>query len=136
MTYVPASLRKEVIERATARCEYCLFPQNAALLTFEMEHIRSEKHGGLTESNNLALACSYCNRAKGSDLGSIAPQTGLLTFFFNPRNQEWSLHFRLEGATIVPLTPEGRVTVTILQFNELGRLLERERLVTLVGYYP
>jgi hypothetical protein len=83
----------------------------------------------------LALACAYCNRAKGSDLGSIDPETGLLTPFFNPRTQAWRKHFRLEGATIMPLTPEARVTVIILQLNEPERLLERERLVTL-GYYP
>jgi hypothetical protein len=35
----------------------------------------------------------------------------------------------------MPLTPEARVTVIILQLNEPERLLERERLVTL-GYYP
>ncbi len=40
MTYVSAQLRKLVIERANQRCEYCLFPQSAALFSFEMEHIR------------------------------------------------------------------------------------------------
>lgn len=75
MTYVPVHLRRLVIERAKERCEYCLFPQNAALLTFEIEHIIAEKHGGTTEAENLALACPYCNRAKGTDLGSIDPET-------------------------------------------------------------
>lgn len=46
MIYVPVHLRRLVIERAKERCEYCLFPQNAALLTFEIEHIIAEKHGG------------------------------------------------------------------------------------------
>ncbi|GAB1539054.1 HNH endonuclease signature motif containing protein [Scytonema sp. NUACC21] len=134
MTYVPAHLRQLVIERAKRRCEYCLFPQSAALLTFEMEHIIAEKHRGKTEAENLALACPYCNRAKGSDLASIDPDTGTLTPFFNPRTQKWSEHFQLEGATIVPLTAEGRVTVEILQLNELERLQERERLIS-AGQY-
>lgn len=69
MTYVPARLRQLVIERAKEKCEYCLFPQSAALLTFEIEHIIAEKHGGTTEAANLALACPYSNRAKGTDLG-------------------------------------------------------------------
>ncbi len=43
-TYVPAALRRQVIERASDRCEYCRFPQSLALLAFEMEHIISEKH--------------------------------------------------------------------------------------------
>lgn len=86
MSYVPTELRQLVIERAQNRCEYCLFPQQAALLAFEMEHIIAEKHGGETEASNLALACPCCNRAKGTDLGSIDAQTGILTPFFNPRN--------------------------------------------------
>jgi 5-methylcytosine-specific restriction endonuclease McrA len=134
MSYVSASLRQRVIDRARERCEYCLFPQSASLFTFEMEHIISEKHGGVTEVENLALACPYCNRAKGSDLGSIDPDTRQLTPFFNPRTQRWEDHFRLENATIVPLTGEGRVTAIILQFNAQERLLERERLITTGEY--
>jgi 5-methylcytosine-specific restriction endonuclease McrA len=78
-TYVSATLRKQVIERAGDRCEYCRFPQSMSLLAFEMEHIVSEKHGGTTALENLALACPYCNRAKGTDLGSIDPETNQLT---------------------------------------------------------
>ena len=129
MTYVPAHLRQLVIERAKERCEYCLFPQSAALLTFEMEHIIAEKHGGKTDAENLALSCPYCNRSKGSDLGSIDLETGKLTPFFNPRAQIWSKHFQPSGAAIAPLTAEGRVTVTILQFNQSERIQEREKLI-------
>lgn len=134
MTYVPAHLRQLVIERAKEQCEYCLFPQSAALLSFEMEHIIAEKHGGTTEAENLALACPYCNRAKGTDLGSIDPETRKLTPFFNPRTQKWSEHFQVNGAAITPLTAEGRVTVAILQFNQSERLQERERLIS-AGQY-
>ncbi len=134
MTYVPAQLRQLVIERDQERCKYCLFPQSAALLTFEMEHIIAEKHRGTTEAENLALACPYCNRAKGTDLASIDPETGKLTPFFNPRTQKWSDHFQMNGATIAPLTASGRVTVEILQFNQLERLQERERLISACLY--
>ena len=129
MSYISSALRQLVIERADGRCEYCRYPQEAALLGFEMEHIIAEKHGGATEAGNLALACPYCNRAKGTDLGSIDPQTGLLTPFYNPRNQEWQAHFRLEEARIVPLTAEGRVTAVILQLNEPAPGEERQRLI-------
>ncbi|MDY6785194.1 MAG: HNH endonuclease signature motif containing protein [Cyanobacteriota bacterium] len=128
-TYVPASLRRQVIKRAGGRCEYCRYPQSVALLAFEMEHIIAEKHGGQTSLENLALACPYCNRAKGTDLGSIDPETDRLTPFFNPRSQEWKDHFKLEESEIIPLTAEGRVTALILQFNELQRLQERRRLL-------
>jgi 5-methylcytosine-specific restriction endonuclease McrA len=134
-TYVPASLRRQVIERAGDRCEYCRFPQSMTLLAFEMEHIIAEKHGGMTTLENLALACPYCNRAKGTDLGSIDPETNQLTTFFNPRIQDWQKHFALAGAVIMPLTAEGRVTTVILQFNIPDRLQERERLVAIKQYF-
>jgi glutaredoxin len=129
MSYVSATLRQQVIERAKATCEYCLFPQSLSFLTFEMEHIIAEKHGGATTVENLALACPYCNRAKGTDLGSLDPATGQLTPFFNPRTQSWIEHFRSDGAVITPLTAEGRVTVAILQFNQPERVQERTNLL-------
>ncbi len=132
---VSSALRAAVIERAGWRCEYCLHPLEASLLTFEMEHIVAEKHGGLTTLDNLALACPYCNRFKGTDLGSLDPETGQLTPFYNPRTQRWADHFRLDGGQIVPLTPEARVTVAILQLNHSDRLIERQRLIQ-VGRYP
>ena len=132
---VSSALRQVVIQRARSRCEYCLYPMTASLFTFEMEHVVAEKHGGSTTLDNLALACPYCNRFKGTDLGSIDPETGQLTPFFNPRTQAWADHFRLDGAQLIPLTAEARVTVAILQFNQPDRLTERERLIQ-SGLYP
>ncbi|MBD1874841.1 HNH endonuclease [Nodosilinea sp. FACHB-131] len=134
-TYISAALRKQVTDRAGDRCEYCRFPQSVTLLAFEMEHIIAEKHGGTTSLDNLALACPYCNRAKGTDLGSIDPETNQLTPFFNPRTQNWREHFKLDGATIVPQTAAGRVTVFILQLNHPDRLQERKGLIA-AGHYP
>jgi hypothetical protein len=57
--------------------------------TFECEHIVAEKHSGATTADNLALACPFCNRFKGTDLGSLDPQTNLLTPFFHPRKHHW-----------------------------------------------
>jgi hypothetical protein len=128
-SYVTASMRREVTERALGRCEYCRFPSDASWLTFEVEHIIAEKHGGATSPENLALACPFCNRAKGSDLASIDAQTGQLTPFFNPRTQQWDDHFVLEGSVIVGRTPVGRVTATILKFNHPDRQTERAQLL-------
>jgi hypothetical protein len=129
MTYISVALRQLVTERAMDVCEYCCYPQVLSLFAFEIEHIIAEKHGGATTADNLALACPSCNRFKGTDLGSLDPETGELTPFFNPRKQEWSEHFRFDQAYIVPLTPEGRVTATILQFNSPDRLQERQRAI-------
>lgn len=134
MTYISVALRQLVVDRAAGRCEYCLYPQELSLLSFQIEHIISEKHGGQTIADNLALACPYCNRFKGSDLGSLDPETGKLTPFFNPRTQQWTEHFNLNQAQIIPTSPEGRVTVLILQFNQPDRVQERQHLIELKKY--
>ncbi|MBI1924157.1 HNH endonuclease [Candidatus Poribacteria bacterium] len=129
------SLRRLVRKRASRCCEYCLIHEDDALLPHEPDHIISEKHGGQTTPENLALACFYCNRYKGSDIASIDPVTGALTLLFNPRTQVWDEHFRLEGGRIIPLTAEGRVTERILQLNHPNRLFERQILRD-AGIYP
>lgn len=96
MSYVSAALRRLVTERAGSLCDYCRFPQLASLFAFEIERVIAEKHDGITEAENLALSCPCCNRFKGSDLGSIDPETQQLTPFFNPRLHQWSDHFRLQ----------------------------------------
>ncbi len=39
---------------------------------------------------------------------------GHLVPLFNPRTEQWSNHFQLDGTVIVPLTPVGRGTVLLL----------------------
>ena len=70
-TYIPAEMRRLVIGRAGRRCEYCLIHEDDTYFGCEVDHVVSEKHGGLTVVENLAYACLACNRFKGSDLGSI-----------------------------------------------------------------
>ena len=123
---MPASLRRLVAERAGYCCEYCLLPQAMALHQHEPDHIVPRQHSGETHENNLALACLRCNRYKGPNVGSFDPLTGVLVPLFNPRTQPWSAHFEWDGATIRPLTPEGRVTVKILRFNDADRIAERQ----------
>jgi hypothetical protein len=67
-------------------------------------------------------------------VGSFDPVTGQLVPFFNPRTQAWTTHVTWEGATIQPLTPEGRVTVMILRLNDTARVTERQRLMAM-GLY-
>jgi hypothetical protein len=90
----------------------------------QVDHILSEKHGGVSDVRNLASACSFCNRSKGTDLGSIASESGQLVRFFNPRVDLWRVHFRLDGPRIVSRTAIGDVTVRILGFNAEDRLQE------------
>lgn len=114
-----------MIERAGARCEYCLLSTNVSFYPPEVDHIIAEKHDGVTEADNLAYTCARCNRFKGTDLGSFDPQTGQFTFLFNPRTQGWDEHFAFENELIVGLTAVGRTTVKLLQMDSEERLTER-----------
>jgi hypothetical protein len=67
-------------------------------------------------------------------VGLCDPETGRLVPFFPPRTQAWTAHLAWEGATIQPLTPEGRVTVTIARLNDADRIAERQRLLA-AGLY-
>lgn len=134
-THIPVALRREAQERAGECYEYCLLHQSDIFLTFEVDHIVSKKHGGATITENLCLSCPDCNRFKGSDVGSYDDETSVLTPLFNPRMQNWSDHFQLEGVVIKPGTPIGRVTTKLLRLNDIERILDRE-LYNEVGKYP
>jgi hypothetical protein len=116
-SYVSVALRRLVTARADALCEYCLIHEDDTVFGCEVDHIISEKHGGATEAGNLAYACAFCNRAKGSDMGSIVQGTGTYVRLFHPRLDHWAEHFTLDDATIVALSDIGEVTVRILDFN-------------------
>jgi hypothetical protein len=135
-THIPAELRRQVAIRADQLCEYCLLDESDTFFGCEVDHIISEKHGGLTIAENLAYAYLACNRNKGSDIGSILRPNGVLTRFFNPRVDSWFRHFALEGVIIKPLTEAGQVTEFILRFNDLERVIEREALQAVRGYPP
>lgn len=132
---ITPSLRRLVADRANRLCEYCLIHEEDTFLGCEVDHIISRKHGGESEASNLAYACVFCNRYKGTDLGSIVVDSQEIVRFFNPRLDRWYEHFELETLEIVPKTEIGEVTGRILRFNNRERLLEREALVY-VGLYP
>jgi len=134
-SYVSADLRRLVETRANYLCEYCLIDKDDTYLGCQVDHIIAEKHGGLTEADNLSYACTFCNRSKGTDIGSIALSTREFTRFFSPRTDHWGNHFSLNGVVIEPRTPIAEATVNILGFNEPERVLERD-LLRKIGRYP
>jgi HNH endonuclease len=132
--YIPADLRRLVSERANCLCEYCLSFEGYSAVKFQIEHIVSIKHGGLTVSENLALACIFCNLSKGTDVGTFLYGQHIVRLF-NPRTDLWKEHFEFFGVQILPLTEIGEATVKILQLNDVERLTERQELST-YGLYP
>ena len=134
MTYISPALRRQIYQQAEGRCEYCLLHERYTIKRHEVDHIYAEKHGGGAAADNLCLCCAVCNRFKGSDMASLDPETGAPVFLFHPRRDLWAQHFRLEGARIVGLTPQGRATVRLLHVNDDDSVDERARLIRLRRY--
>ena len=129
------SLRQQVRERAGGRCEYCHLPENGTVLPHEVDHIRSQKHGGLTSLDNLCLACSYCNAHKGPNVSGYDPDTDALGRLFNPRADRWEVHFKWEGPRLVGKTPIARATIVVLEIDAAERV-EHRRLLMEAGFLP
>jgi hypothetical protein len=105
-------------------------------VTFHIEHIRSRKHDGTDALDNLCLACNDCNNSKGSNISGYDPLTDKPSLLYNPRNQAWDEHFRLEpDSVIIGLTSVGRTTIDVLNFNEESRVVWR-RFLNKLGEYP
>lgn len=134
-TYIPAALRRQVYDRANGCCEYCLIPEVATFAIHEIDHIIAEKHGGATTEDNLALACTICNKYKGSDLASIDPETGDIVGLYHPRQDLWVENFQLQGAEFTHLTTKGLVTIRLLQLNRREKVAERQVLIQ-AGIFP
>jgi len=134
--YISESLRRLVFDRAQGCCEYCRQHQSDNPFPYHIEHIIAEKHGGLSETNNLCLSCPECNRFKGSDIGSYDVLTETYTGLFHPRRQSWDEHFSIitKSAQLEPLTPQGRVTIFLLRLNSPEQLEARMLLLKLNRY--
>ena len=139
-SYVPAELRRWGETRARLLCEYCLIHSSDTYLGCQVDHIIGEKHGGPTEAGNLTFACTFGNRTKGSDIGSVT-ETGEYIRFYNPRSDVWSEHFQLNNGNIESLIQIGEATghapraAKILALNDPDRQLERTMLMS-IGRYP
>lgn len=131
MAAVPQELAEKVRRRARGRCEYCRLPEFGTRAPFEVEHIISKQHRGLTEESNLAWSCAFCNRHKGPNVAGIDPDTRKLVRLFSPRQDRWPRHFSLRKSLIVGRTDVGRTTVDVLQMNNERMMLLRLQLIGL-----
>lgn len=122
---VSSEVRETVARRARYRCEYCGIDEGDSGFRHQIDHIVSSKHGGSSNSDNLAFACIVCNRNKSSDLSSIDPESGKAEWLFNPRRDRWIAHFRFISATAVGLTGIGRATVRLLRLDTPEGIAER-----------
>lgn len=128
--YISRSLRALVEKRSNFACEYCRIPQPLTYLSFHIDHIIAQQHGGVTDESNLAFACNSCNQRKGPNIAAYLPGTETLIRLFHPRRDIWSNHFRLtENGIIYPESAIGEATIRILNMNLPERLEERRTLI-------
>lgn len=135
--YVSAQLRRLVTERAAECCEYCRCQAKYSAQSLSIDHSIPRQAGGLTQADNLALACQGCNGHKATHTMALDPLTGLVIPLFHPRQQRWSGHCRwsVDCTEIVGLTPVGRATVEALQLNRSG-LVNMRRILYAAGEHP
>lgn len=124
-------LRGIVAHRANEMCEYCQYPESVSSAPLEVDHILPQSAEGPTEPENLALACSHCNVHKATRQGGTDPLTGTDVRLFNPRIDDWTVHFLLNRETgeIEGQTSMGRTTVEVLQMNAEQPIRARRNLV-------
>jgi hypothetical protein len=123
---ITQQLRRLVQERAQGRCEYCGLSQSGQEALFHVDHVVPITAKGETEIANLALACVSCSLRKGARQFANDPDTGMRTPIFNPRHDQWHLHFQWKGMQILGLTPVGRATIEALRLNRPLILAIRE----------
>jgi HNH endonuclease len=121
---VSREVRDVVLRRAHGACEYCRLPPAASVLPHQVDHIIGRQHQGSDDLDNLCLSCIRCNQKKGPNIASIDPETHLIVPLFHPRRHHWPEHFSLdeEHGTLHGRTPQGRVTVQLLDMNDASRV--------------
>ena len=123
--------------RAKNRCEYCLSPAEQTGIPMTIDHIIPRARGGVSEADNLCLACSRCNGRKRDLTHAYDLETHRRVALFHPRRQRWARHFHWseDGTRILGRTACGRATVEALQMNHPAIIRARENWV-IVGWHP
>ena len=124
--YISEAKRKKVVERANNYCEYCKIHQSDAFQKHQIEHIIALKHGGSSEIDNLALACTECNFYKGTDLSTVLLPDKELIRLFNPREHIWEAHFFIEEYVFYPKSKIGEATIKILKMYDIDAINYRK----------
>jgi hypothetical protein len=126
MNKISNKIREFIAKRANFCCEYCHIPEKFLATTFHIDHIISQKHGGVADIDNLAYSCQHCNQNKGSDIATIIEEKKMeFVRFYNPRKDNWGENFELEGGKIIGITAIGKSTSKILGFNQIERVILR-----------
>jgi HNH endonuclease len=136
-SYITVELRSQVREHDQNRCCYCITTEANSGIRMTFDHIFPRAKGGETTFDNLCLACRSCNEFKSNITEAIDDLTKETVELFNPRHQDWPSHFEwsADGTEILGKTEVGRVTIAVLQMNNLVIVATRRRWVS-VGWHP
>jgi len=135
MSIVNQATRKLVAIRAANRCEYCRLHEDDMFVSFQIDHVIAQKHGGGNEIDNLAFTCPHCNQHKGSDLTTFIGRYDNIVLLFNPRKDRWDAHFETIEGEILPLSEVGIATIKLLQLNNVDLIILR-KILSQIGRYP
>jgi HNH endonuclease len=138
MSVASDRMRAAVTRRAGDRCEYCRLPTIGQAATFPLDHVIPRDRGGLTNLENLALACPVCNGHKWKHVEGTDRESGTSVTLFNPRTQIWIEHFvwsKSEIGVLEGRTAIGRATIDRLQINAADTVATRLVLAGL-GLFP
>lgn len=135
--YVTVAEKRQIIERADRRCEYCQSHLDYSPQSFDIEHVIPVVMGGKTTIDNLALACGGCNSCKYTKTEALDPVDQIVVPLYHPRQHLWSDHFSWSAdcLEVIGRTAIGRATVASLQLNRKG-LTNLRRLLLLGGLHP
>ncbi len=117
--------KEQVRMRARLCCEYCGTHQVNHGFPLQIDHIVP---GAGNNPENLAASCSRCNQSKYTFTAGVDPETGQSVRLFNPRLDNWQLHFDWadDFSLVVGLTAIGRATVIRLRMNDITTVEARK----------
>lgn len=129
--------RRQVMLRSKHRCEYCQSQDRFSPVFFIVDHILPQLRGGSDDLENLAYACTLCNRLKWQRTAAPDPVTKSLAPIFNPRTQNWQDHFRWSDdfLEIIGISATGRATVSALSLNRAKLVFYRREMFE-IGAHP
>ena len=135
--HVSEALREQVRQADRSRCAYCGTSEQISGIPLTIDHIQPTSKGGLTNFENLCLACWSCNEFKTNQTEGEDPLTGEKSPLFHPRQQTWYDHFHWspDGTRVEGLTSTGRATLVALRMNREVIVSARKRWV-MAGWHP
>ena len=123
--HIPNQLRRDVLQRADGRCEYCRLPGIYRTETLQVDHVRPLRLGGMTVFVNLAIACRRCNEAKGTNIAAFDPSNDSPALLLSPRSDLWTDHFEFRNGALIGRAAAGRATVALLRLNDRDEVVLR-----------